>query len=369
MKNAFKVIVTMLITFAVVALMLPGVVSAAASSTPVYPTSIAGFPVVLVKTSANDIDLPNGQTILVLLNNSSTTSTTPGPAIYNYLKTNPLPNNVSYEVYGGPGVTAEQIISLQKQYNDQQKKYGVIKLGSAHTGISPDTASNHGFQVDWNNDPLTQTLEQQSCNIVAPTITGNWMDPDGYAYFGDNVMTNALDPFDISSHYFLQSGLYWGYSNQNYLVWADDSTYPPLAAQVFSMPYIGGDTYSCSVFYDGPNSNGLQEWEMCCVNCTTSDSAYYIEPNAVGTSLYYTQGTNDTSVFFENANTNSNWYKGFSGGTVQASFAMEGIGSGQNGFTYKPWSSDYLNANVAMKGSLANYGTTTWTLSKIPLAY
>ena len=41
----------------------------------------------------------------------------------------------------------------------------------------------------------------------------------------------------------------------------------------------------------------------------------------------------------------------------------------RNGFTYKPWSSDYLNANVAMKGSLANYGTTTWTLSKIPLAY
>ena len=58
MKNAFKVIATLLFTSAIVVLMLPGVVSAATSPSSTYPASINGLPVVLVEDSANTPSVP-----------------------------------------------------------------------------------------------------------------------------------------------------------------------------------------------------------------------------------------------------------------------------------------------------------------------
>ncbi|MGA7728049.1 MAG: hypothetical protein WCA62_04255 [Dehalococcoidales bacterium] len=109
-----------------------------------------------------------------------------------------MPKNVSFEVYGGPGVTAQEIISLAASNNTFQKQHGVIKLGPIQTGISPDTITIiPSFQVDENGDPNNEPyLDMQSCNIIAPTIIGNY--EDNYTYFGDNVFTNT--------NYFLQSG-------------------------------------------------------------------------------------------------------------------------------------------------------------------
>ena len=349
MKNAFKVIIALFFTFAIAALMVPYTVNAATS--PSYPTSIDGLPVILIETPANDISMPSGDVTLVLLDIVSTTieASTARLDLSKYLKSNPLPNNVFFEVYGGPGVTAEQIINKQKENDELQRKYGVIKLGPIQSGVSPDTTAGP-FQVDINNDPSNNnSLDLQSCNIVAPTITGTY--EDQYAYLGDNVMTNTS--------YFLQSGQIYA-NGQTRLIWADTGT--SCAAQTFNLTYIGGDTYDHSIYYYGAGSGNYKQWEMWCFNNNTSAYAYHVESYATGTSL---SANINTSVFFENYNTHSNWYAGFSSSTVQANDAYDG------GYPIGAWSSDTLYNNVykAMSGSLSNYGTTTWTLSNIPLGY
>jgi hypothetical protein len=353
MKKVFKIIATLFFVFAIVVLMLPGIVSAADSASSVYPTSINGLPVILVETPANDINIPSGHATLVLLD---TTSVTVGESVKkldlkSYLINNPLQTNISFEVYGGPGVTAQQIISLQK-------KYSLIQLGSISPQVSPNY-TNVSFQICMNNDAWNpnSNLNMQACNIIAPATTNNypytWQNQ--YTYFGDNVRTDG--------NYFLQSGQYYGginYNGQDYLVWADDST-NSLQAQPFDMQYTPGNNYTHSIFYWGPGNNGYQEWGMMCFNCTTSDWAYHIEQNAFGTVL---GAYDDTDVFFENHNTNTQWYQAFNVSTVQANTAYEG-GSPV------PWSSstnlDY--GSGAMSGYLQNSGTLTINLSKVPVPW
>ncbi len=71
MNKILKLIATLFFTFAIVALMLPGPASAAAPPASVYPNSIAGLPVILVETSANNISLQEGHVTLVLLDTVS----------------------------------------------------------------------------------------------------------------------------------------------------------------------------------------------------------------------------------------------------------------------------------------------------------
>ena len=290
------------------------------------------------------------QTLVLLDTTSSTIEESSAKLnLNNYLKNNPLPNNVSFEVYGGPGVTAEEIISLAASNNTFQKQHGVIKLGPIQTGISPDTITIiPSFQVDENGDPNNESyLDMQSCNITAPTIIGNY--EDNYAYFGDNVFTNT--------NYFLQSGEIYA-NGSSRLIWADTGT--GCGAQTFYLPYYGGDTYDHSISYYGTGNYGYQEWMMWCFNLTTSAWAYHIETYATGTSLGYSP---NTSVFFENHNVNSNWYAGFQSSTVQANNAYDG------GYPDGPWANSYFCLpNYSMTGSLTNFGTTNWTLNEIPTA-
>jgi hypothetical protein len=344
----------MLALFTIMAMAFPVAVSAAA--TPAYPTAINGFPVILVETSTNDITLPAGYVTLVLLDTVSTTAneSTARLNLNNYLESNPLPSNWSLEVYGGPGITKDEVIKTQTDNNSWQKQHGLFKVSRIQDGVSPLTAGL--FQVDMFNDPQTKTLNLQTCFILAPTITGNY-EGNSYAYFGNNVLTN--------SSYFLQSGQIYANSNSR-LVWADTST--GTAVQTFSIPYVGGHNYEHSIFYYGPYGSHTK-WEMICEDMNTSQFVYHIENNATGTTL---QCNINDSVFFENYNTNSNWYWGFSPSTASANSAWEGYGSVVNG-SWTGWqsqfASDTLFNNIfgAMSGSLANFGRTTWTLSLIPL--
>jgi hypothetical protein len=303
--------------------------------------------VILVETSANNIAMPRGQVTLVLLDTSSTTieSSLKRLDLNNYLKSNSRGSNVSFEVYGGHGVTKEQIINIQRKNNNLQKQNGVIKLGPIQTGIVPLVAG--AFQVDMNNDPGNKSLYLQECNILAPTITGSY--EDKYAYFGNNVTTNI--------NYFLQSGQIYA-NNQTRLIWADTGT--QYNVNSFNMTYHAGDTYTHSIYYYGQIYFGYTEWMMSCLDNGTSEYGYHVETYALGTTIG--AGIN-TSVFFENYNTQSNWSQGFSSSTVQASNAYDG------GSPIVTWSSDTLYNNIyqAMSGSLANYGTTRWTLINIPL--
>jgi hypothetical protein len=236
-KNTFKLSAVLLSILAIVIMMFPGAATAAAP--PTYPTSINGMPVILVETSANNIAMQDGKVTLVLLDNTSTldSASTIKYKLKDYLINNPLPSNTDLEVYGGPNTTKESILKYQKEHNDFQRKNGVMQLCPIPTGTSTGLSTNeigsqHGFQVDRNNDPWSNpNLDHQACNIVAPSVVA-WAQQD-YSYFGDNVMTNY--------YYFLQSGQVYS-TNTNFLVWADDTNVygNPDLAQPFAMTYTAG---------------------------------------------------------------------------------------------------------------------------------
>lgn len=259
---------------------------------------------------------------------------------------------MSFEVYGGPGITKEKIIKNQIENNNRQEKYGVTILGPIQSG-GKDAGP---FQIDRFDDPETETLNFQTVMIPAPTITGTY--EDEYAYFGNNVMTNG--------DYFLQSGQIYDNSNSR-LIWADTTT--NYAVQDFNIDYVGGHVYTHYIYYYGAGSGNYKKWAMAVYDNTASDWACHIEPEALSTSTKYDI---NTSVFFENYNTESDWYDGFSSGTVSATQAWKGYGSVVNGSWtgwLSCWDDDTLYNNIygAMSGSLTDWGTTYWTLSNIPL--
>ena len=75
MKNGpkFKLFSLVMVVVLALSILSFSSVSAADSSSSVYPTSIAGLPVILVETNANDIAIPSGDVTLVLLDNTSST--------------------------------------------------------------------------------------------------------------------------------------------------------------------------------------------------------------------------------------------------------------------------------------------------------
>jgi hypothetical protein len=380
MNKALKLIATLFFTFAIVVLMLPGTLSAANTPSSIYPTSIAGLPVILVETSANNVSLQEGHVTLVLLDTASTTLKE-SAAKFNldeYLTNNPLPNNWTIEVYGGPGQTAAQIIDLQKENNNLQKRFGVAKIGPNQNSISQSSMSTNiasNFACDENKDPMSRLLNYQSCMIVAPQ-TNYPSDVSGYAYFGDNAVTNAANPFPdlhgvISGNYTLQSGQFYQIGgNRLCYAYSNDG----LIAHYFSLPYIVNDTYFHEIYYSNYELNGYSVWMMNCTNETTGQWVYIPQSYALGTYFIQSQNWNQ-SVFFENHFSGSDWYTSFnqnnppnSPHTVSANDAFEGYGSVINGGwrgSMSAWSLDDRSDPNQMTGSLENYGTTTWNLSQI----
>ncbi len=371
MKNTFKLSAVLLSMLAIMIMMLPGTATAAAP--PTYPTSINGMPVILVETSANDVSLSAGQVILVLLDDTSAPMSASDlrsmtkSKISNYLNNNPISGNPCIQVYGGPGITKDSILKLQKEHNNAILKNNMPKLDPID--------SNHGFQVAQNCDPqIYNNLDIQECDIIAPVVTPGIQDQ--CSYFGNNVMANAFNPWGLG-YYFLQSGMYWcnanppdhGYSN---LVWADVRY--GLTPKFYNMLYVNGDTYTFDIYYDGPGNNGWQNWIMSCYDNNNHNWAYTLETEARGTSLRYDE---NTSVFFENMNvTNTNWWTAFNWnypatyGTVSANYAYDEGGSKSLG----PWTSEW-DSFLPVDGSLVPNpwtnptGKLTWHLSSVQMAF
>lgn len=373
MKNAFKAIVGSFLVFTIMAFILPSTVSAAAS--PIYPTTINGLPVILVETSANNVSLKEGHVTLVLLDTSSTTlkESMAKFTLNDYLTNNPLPSNWLVEVYGGSGVTAEGIIEIQKENNDLQKQYGVDMLGPlqsdlSQSNISPDENTG-SFADDENVDPQQIELNLQSCNIIAPSL--NWTKYiSNFAYFGDNVITNASNPFGGGGNYALQSGQIYAYGD-NQLVYA--SSNDGLASHDFSLTYVPNCNYLHEIYYCTNDLNGYTEWMMAVCNENSNQWGYAPEYCAYGTYIDQAYQQLNNGVFFENHFTDSSWYKGFNNNyTVSAYLAQEGYGFVSNGVwtgSISSWSTDFCYPGNEMSGSLAYYGTTTWLLSTIPLGH
>jgi hypothetical protein len=228
LKNVFKVIATLLFTSAIVALMLPGAVSAAAGqSSPNYPTSIAGYPVIYVNTADNNPNITPGSVVLTVLDNttkvfdqaSAVDQTTAATAIGKYLSTNALPTGWSIEIYGGPGATKESYIAAHNLLGDWKNSVGNIRLGPQTSlvqsdSISPMLTGNPTLATDENRDPvsLSNTVTFQSAYWFSPYIGTN-----------QSLYSALLNNIDTNTGYFLQAGQVYATNGTVENIWSSQT--------------------------------------------------------------------------------------------------------------------------------------------------
>ena len=324
MKNVFKVIATLLFTCALVTLMLSGTVSAATSLA--LPTSINGFPVIFVQTSANTPSLAAGQNttsptavkrIITLLDNSSSSmqeSANKFSSDIASVRAMLQPGDV-IEVYGGPGATKAQFDTIHATNN---KTWSPTQLHEVPTNavnqastVSPDTTQFYPVMVidqDWDN--ANSSILAISAHIPGITI-GN--DQNGYSALLVNGLANGTVNYNNQQvPFFLQSGqLYKNGQCSNVWVTTNDNPYVKDSAVAFDMPYYVNDDYTYEVDSLGSQSNpGV--WLLGVTDNTENGVFdYVITYNGAGYQLVWDQ---NTSVFFENDNTSGGqypWYTGF----------------------------------------------------------
>ncbi|MGD0905558.1 MAG: hypothetical protein ABR924_21905 [Terracidiphilus sp.] len=359
LKNVFKVVATVLFTCAIVALLLPGAVSAVASPTPAYPTSVDGMPVVLVKDAANTVGMPQGDVVLCVYDSTSQTIEDSNAKISssNYLINNPLPSGWSIEVFGGPGATVAQFIKTNNDYNAACKAYGPIQLAMPTQSNTPSNIRSNSlplhepsFATVVNNDPSSQTITYQAGYWASPFIAIN---QNVDSAFENNLETNANSSYN-GNPWLLQSG-------QGFYSWAGFNIYSDqhykFLGQSFGVPYITGDQMEFEIYL----SPYTGSWEETCLDVTRQVYDYNIASYAAGTQAIAQSGT---GISFENWNTVSNWYQWFTN-PINSYSADEGTY-----YSRYSWSSqgyliqdDYGNTvpnNGQITGSLVGYGQASW---------
>lgn len=326
-----------------------------------YPEFINGERVIFVQNSENTFSVDSNRVILTILDDSNSIEESMAK-FSDYLANYQLPEGWSITVIGGPGASAEKCLQAHNSFNDAVKRNGgPFKLGP----VPLQTSRGRTYAIDAPNDPSSETITYISAEWIAPQVGNN---QNRYSALLVNGWTDqtCTDPYgNLWSGYFLQSGqLYTGGLGQH--VWADTTT--GFVAQPFGVPYVQG--HNCQYFIAKFKSG----WTMGFRNNSTGGYSYHIEPDAAGTKLVK---STDTSVFFENWNTNSNWYLGFTN-PISVSNAYTGIAYPAS---VHPWNSEYIvikdtygntqSNGIIFKiisGGLRNRGTANWNLQRILIA-
>jgi len=317
-----------------------------------YPTELNDLPVIYVQTQANTYSLPEGKIILTLLDISSqTTEESCTKANWDeFLLNNPLPKDWSIEVYGGIGASKEEWLKNHDDYNREFLENGPIVLNSPQSTLNSGSAiltADHTYAIIRDTDPSSQTVQGIDARWSAPTVGS---DQTKYSALLVNGWTNT--------DYFLQSGQVFS-SGTGWNVWADTTT--NYVAQHFSLPYVIGHVYEFSVWY---SSAGY--WAMDCLDRTSWVYNYYYEHSATGTRL---KSNNSTSVFFENWNTNSWWYVGFTNPiavyTAKDYVSQWKAWNGQSIIILDKNGNQLPNNNI-ITGSLVSYGWAYFNLMYMP---
>lgn len=319
-----------------------------------YPDSINGYPVIYIQTSENTYGLSSREVVLTILDKSAKTTeeSMTHLNLKEYLKNNPLPKGYSIEVYGGPGASKEEFEKVHNKINEELKKIGPILLGGPGLFESnTKVAGGPTFATFANNDPASQVVTEQRARWYAPVVGSS---QNAYSAFLVNGMTNV-------NRYFLQSGQVYIFGT-GFNMWADTTT--GLSTRPFNVSYVPFHLYEFSIVYSP--AGGF--WSLWCEDYTASIFDYYYELNATGTSFI---NDPNTCVFFENWNTNANWYTGFIPNPMYAFYARDYVAQ------WKAWNSgqiyiidsagNYLPNNNIIIGSLVNYGYAYWYLNRILL--
>ena len=354
------------IMFLLVILVLSTILPVAASADEIqYPTDIDGYPVIFVQTQGNTPSLTNNMVILTIVDASSKTPDESLTKINNleYLKNNKLPKGWVLEVIGGNDTSKDNYIKNHDATVELYKKTGPRILSSSATSgsfvnsdtnsnITPLIATTPSLAIIGNGDVPSQTIHSQSAEWVAPNVG---FPENGYSALLNNGLTNL--------GYFLQAGQTydnggtWGHNQWSYDTIARDFT---------GMPYYYGDVYE---FYVATQSNrtGIAScWNL-------SKGTFQVELIAGIIGDYFVRnnssGINATSVFFENWNTNANWYTGFTN-PISVTYCEDYTTS------WKAWNSQYIAIqrggtgyinNGMITGSLVNHGTAQFHLNLILL--
>jgi hypothetical protein len=141
----------------VMSLVIPYSVQAAGEKQK-YPDSIAGYPVIYVKTQENTIRLEEGEVTLVLYDKTPIYDQETQPpsrrVVGKFLRENTLPKGWRIEIVGGSGMTKEKINEVHEQNQQKMKTYSE-ELAIESTRAQDDKT----FAIIRNNSPLYYTVD------------------------------------------------------------------------------------------------------------------------------------------------------------------------------------------------------------------
>lgn len=229
---------------------------------------------------------------------------------------------------------------------------------SSPSGISVATSQNHpSFAVDQNTDPNYMTITDQTVRWTAPNL-------GPYENIGSYFILNA----QTEASYFMQVGQQYG--TNGLLGWTDNTTGPTgrnLVFQPWSYPvYTAGHKYLNSI----TRSTGTNPvvWTLQENDYNTGQYNYVSlsgSASVVGTHFVFSR---NTSVWFENYNTVTNWYSNFTN-PITVDLAFDRGMTAWQGDSQSVWDC-HLNQqpiNGTITGYLSGFGTASWHLDKILL--
>lgn len=327
------------------------------------PKEIGGLPVIFVHTSDNTRGMQPGEARLVLLDvadilQKSNADITVGK----YLNEHPLPEGWLVYIICGKNRSQAEYAKEVAASNALYDKYGPLPtscpISSANTEgtIGQQKAgTNVAKAVDQNLDPQTMTVTSQSVQWNAPTVGSN---QNAYSLLLNNGWTNMGFLFQVGQEYH-------NYGGRN--VWVSSTNSCGYCTNLFlkdgmdAVPYIVGHKYYYSISYNSSTTY----WTLYALDITAMRGQGVLIGSA-GSRLI---ACADTGVYFENVNTNANWYTGFTNPIIVGeAFDRD----------YQCWLTDaryqtYLTGgqwplNGAIVGNLVNFHKASFYLNKINLA-
>ncbi|MDD5094395.1 MAG: hypothetical protein PHV74_08465 [Dehalococcoidia bacterium] len=318
------------------------------------PKDIGGLPVIFVHTAENTRGMQAGEVRIVVQDTAGTLDESLEKAtVSKYLTAHPLPQGWLVFVVGGPNTSRSEYEKRNTEINKFCDKHGSLpKLGPSSStngksvAVQQQWAAHHAYAVDQNLDPGTMTIVNQNVRWTAPQVGNN---QNAYSALMDNGWTD--------NNAFLQVGqVYFQGAGQNGYAVSPTCEFVPFP----NVPYVVGHPYLFTMYYSSSH------WQLSVLDYQTS-AFQYVNCSGAGSRLVL---SDDTGVFFENVNTNANWYTGFTN-PINVPLAVD------RGF--ECWGSDsifqiytaggHLPINDAITGHLAQCNTASFHLDKILLAY
>lgn len=341
-----------LLVLSLVILTLMTSLTASAASLQNYPKSINGLPVIFVKTHENTVGYDSDQVAIVLLDNrsSSARESLASNNFQDLLSKKPLPEGWEIEVYGGPNASKEEFLKIHEENNKKLTKYGDIQVGmlsfTEERTLLLDPRPTFAMFTD--EDCGEQTVSGLKAKWEAPTVG------DYQTYYSAFMLNGTSD-----QGFFLQAGQLYQDGEGSH-IWSTNTVH--YVRKLFNLTYIEGN--ECE--YDLTHLPGTGYWWISAEDIDESDFDYTIIAGS-GTVLVDAEGT---CLFFENWNTNANWYQGFSN-PISAYAARDYVSSWGYWSTGSIiiWDSDYdeQENDGIITGSVLNNGTAYWWLDSILL--